>query len=73
MLEVLGLNEDERSIEAAKKRLKEAIINKTASIEYRMPKPVEFAYKFAWIYVIVKAETLELKQVAMAATCKHDL
>ena len=29
--------------------------------------------KFAWIYVIVKAETLELKQVAMAATCKHDL
>ena len=41
---VLGLGEDEKSIEAAKKRLKAEIVNKTASIGERMPKSVEFAY-----------------------------
>ena len=41
VLKLFGL---ERNIEATKKWLKEAIINKTASIEDRMPKSVEFAY-----------------------------
>merc|ERR1711911_201483 len=40
----MGLGEDKRSTEAAKKRLKEAIVNRTASIENRLPKSVEFPY-----------------------------
>merc|ERR1719234_176112 len=42
VLKLFGL---ERRIEATKKWLKEAIINKTASIGNRMPKSVEFAYE----------------------------
>ena len=44
VVNLFGLGEDERSTEAAKKRLKAAIVNKTASIENRLPKSVEFPY-----------------------------
>merc|ERR1711971_285176 len=44
VVKILDLGQDERSIEAGKKRLKAEIVNKTASIGDRMPKSVEFAY-----------------------------
>ena len=44
VLKLFGLGEDETSIQAAKKRLKTAILSKTASIGDRLPKSVEFAY-----------------------------
>ena len=43
VIKLLGLNEDEGSIEAAKKWLKTEIVNKTTSIGDRLPKSVEFA------------------------------
>merc|ERR1719239_2065606 len=45
VVKLLGLGEDESSIEAAKKGLKAEIVNKTASIGDRLPKSVEFAYE----------------------------
>ena len=44
VVKLFGLGEDEGNREAAKKKLKEAIVNKTASIENRLAKSVEFSY-----------------------------
>ena len=45
VVKLFGLGEDERSTEVAKKSLKAAIVNRTASIESRLPKSVEFTYE----------------------------
>ena len=44
VVKLLGLGEDQISTKAAKKRLKAAIVNKTTSIDNRLPKSVEFPY-----------------------------
>jgi len=44
VIKLLGLGEEERCREAEKKQLKDAIVNKKASIGERLPKFVEFAY-----------------------------